>query len=76
MIILVTLITLYDDNPDNPDNPDNHILGQAQPFCVVHCDIKPENILLRTPQLSSIKLIDFGSSCITTDPMHSYIQSR
>ncbi|KAG6841209.1 hypothetical protein C0991_000871 [Blastosporella zonata] len=30
---------------------------------IVHCDLKPENVLLRHPSRSAIKVIDFGSSC-------------
>ncbi|KAG5645025.1 hypothetical protein DXG03_007204 [Asterophora parasitica] len=30
---------------------------------IVHCDLKPENVLLRHPSKSAIKVIDFGSSC-------------
>ena len=30
---------------------------------VVHCDLKPENVLLRHPAKSGLKVIDFGSSC-------------
>ena len=30
---------------------------------VIHCDFKPENILLKDPSKSGIKIIDFGSSC-------------
>ncbi len=26
----------------------------------VHCDIKPENVLLKSPKLANIKLVDFG----------------
>ena len=43
---------------------------------VIHCDLKPENILLRHPKRSGIKVIDFGSSCRSTQRMYSYIQSR
>ena len=43
---------------------------------VVHCDLKPENILLRHPRRSAIKLIDFGSSCLSTERKYTYIQSR
>jgi len=43
---------------------------------IVHCDLKPENILLRHPRRSAIKLIDFGSSCLTTERKYTYIQSR
>jgi len=30
---------------------------------VIHCDLKPENVLLCDPEHSYVKLIDFGSSC-------------
>lgn len=31
---------------------------------IVHCDIKPENILLTELNKASLKLADFGSSCL------------
>jgi dual specificity tyrosine-phosphorylation-regulated kinase 1 len=37
---------------------------------------QPENVLLRHPKRSAIKLIDFGSSCRATQRMYKYIQSR
>jgi len=43
---------------------------------IIHCDIKPENVLLREPRRSDIKLIDFGSSCLASNMPYSYIQSR
>lgn len=54
---------------------------------IVHCDIKPENIMLLfppdysplQPQVSyktRVKIIDFGSSCVKTETIFSYIQSR
>jgi dual specificity tyrosine-phosphorylation-regulated kinase 1 len=43
---------------------------------IIHCDLKPENILLRHPKRSALKLIDFGSSCIATKKMYTYVQSR
>lgn len=43
---------------------------------VIHCDLKPENILLRHPKRSGIKVIDFGSSCLSNKQMYQYIQSR
>lgn len=30
---------------------------------VIHCDLKPENVLLAAPNKGEIKVIDFGSSC-------------
>ncbi|KAF9971176.1 hypothetical protein BGZ73_005927 [Actinomortierella ambigua] len=43
---------------------------------VVHCDLKPENVLLKHPTKSSIKVIDFGSSCLEHEKVYTYIQSR
>jgi serine/threonine protein kinase len=43
---------------------------------IIHCDLKPENILLKHPKKSAIKVIDFGSSCYTTERLYKYIQSR
>jgi serine/threonine protein kinase len=43
---------------------------------LVHCDLKPENILIKSYSRCEIRVIDFGSSCFTTDNLSSYIQSR
>ena len=43
---------------------------------VIHCDLKPENILLVNPKRSTIKIIDFGSSCKFGEGTYLYIQSR
>ncbi|GEQ71840.1 hypothetical protein JCM33374_g5526 [Metschnikowia sp. JCM 33374] len=53
---------------------------------VIHCDLKPENIMIRLPsnyrpgesnvEGFDVKLIDFGSSCFETETSFSYIQSR
>lgn len=53
---------------------------------VIHCDIKPENIMMKVPphfnpdNLSEdsvvIKIVDFGSSCFTNEISYLYIQSR
>ncbi|PSK41488.1 hypothetical protein C7M61_001171 [Candidozyma pseudohaemuli] len=54
---------------------------------VIHCDVKPENIMIKLPldydphdgslpTEFTVKLIDFGSSCFENDTSYSYIQSR
>ncbi|KAH7905441.1 hypothetical protein BJ138DRAFT_773101 [Hygrophoropsis aurantiaca] len=43
---------------------------------IVHCDLKPENVLLRHPAKSALKVIDFGSSCFEHEKIYTYIQSR
>ena len=43
---------------------------------IIHCDVKPENITIASYSRASVKLIDFGSSCFTSDHLSSYIQSR
>lgn len=56
-----------------------HTLLQLEinkPYPIIHCDIKPENILLKNENRSGIRLIDFGSACYTNRRIHHYIQSR
>ena len=43
---------------------------------IIHCDIKPENILFSNITLDGIKIIDFGCSCYFGKILYSYIQSR
>lgn len=43
---------------------------------VIHCDLKPENILLVHSARSKLKIIDFGSSCLSQSQLYQYIQSR
>lgn len=48
---------------------------------VIHCDLKPENIMLkysanRSELPTCIKLIDFGSACYAAKKMFKYVQSR
>ncbi|CAG8509931.1 3123_t:CDS:2 [Paraglomus occultum] len=51
-------------------------LSLLQRHNIVHCDLKPENVLLKHPTKSSIKVIDFGSSCFENEKVYTYIQSR
>ncbi|XP_053974421.1 dual specificity tyrosine-phosphorylation-regulated kinase 2-like [Hylaeus volcanicus] len=43
---------------------------------IIHCDMKPENVLLKQQRRSGIKVIDFGSSCYENQRVYTYIQSR
>jgi dual specificity tyrosine-phosphorylation-regulated kinase 2/3/4 len=42
----------------------------------VHCDVKPENIVLEPGSDNRVRLIDFGSGCTDGQSHFSYIQSR
>jgi len=43
---------------------------------IIHCDMKPENILLKSKDKSGIKVIDLGSSCFSDQRIYTYIRSR
>jgi dual specificity protein kinase YAK1 len=43
---------------------------------IVHCDLKPENIMLQSTTSPQIKIIDFGSACLEHQAVYTYIQSR
>ena len=43
---------------------------------LIHCDLKPENVLLKHPTRSDVVIIDFGSATFFKEKQHTYIQSR
>ena len=43
---------------------------------VVHCDLKPENVLMCDPKKPNVRVIDFGSSVAPGGVLHKYAQSR
>mmetsp|Transcript_1363 Transcript_1363/g.2598 ORF Transcript_1363/g.2598 Transcript_1363/m.2598 type:complete len:635 (-) Transcript_1363:231-2135(-) len=51
-------------------------LGFLRRRSVIHCDLKPENVLMRLKNRSHIKVIDFGSACFASEKAFTYIQSR
>ena len=40
---------------------------------LIHCDLKPENIMIKSYSRSEVKIIDFGSSCYIHDHLSSYV---
>ncbi|GBC09926.1 hypothetical protein RclHR1_09200011 [Rhizophagus clarus] len=49
------------------------VLNEAR---IIHCDLKPENVLLKNLESPTIKVIDFGSACHERQTVYTYIQSR
>jgi len=53
-----------------------HALAFLHGLGILHCDVKPENVLLKSYSRCEVKLIDLGSSCLASDPPAGYVQSR
>ncbi|PWA63422.1 Protein kinase, catalytic domain-containing protein [Artemisia annua] len=43
---------------------------------IIHCDLKPKNILIKSYSRCEIKVIDLGSSCFENNRLSMYVQSR
>jgi dual specificity tyrosine-phosphorylation-regulated kinase 2/3/4 len=51
-------------------------LAQMHSLNIIHCDLKPENIAFKNSNKSSIRILDFGSSCFADMMIFTYIQTR
>lgn len=43
---------------------------------IIHCDMKPENVIFTDDKYERIKIIDFGASCTSCASGFTYVQSR
>ena len=51
-------------------------LAKLHEMNIIHCDVKPENILISDEGNNKIKLIDFGSCCFQHENPTFYMQTR
>ena len=54
-------------------------LTMLQRLRLIHCDLKPDNILMRPTEdgsIDRIDLIDFGTSCFEGGELYMYVQTR
>jgi serine/threonine protein kinase len=40
-----------------------HGLSHLKKIGIIHCDLKPENVMFTDSSRSTVKIVDFGSAC-------------
>lgn len=51
-------------------------MNQMKKVGVIHCDLKPENLIFTDKTKTKLKVIDFGSSCFNYKEGFTYVMSR
>jgi serine/threonine protein kinase len=51
-------------------------LSYLKKIAIIHCDLKPENIMFTDTTLQEVKIVDFGSACNNYRKGYKYVQSR
>jgi serine/threonine protein kinase len=50
-----------------------HALDHLKEIGIIHCDLKPENVLFTNSNYDQVKIIDFGSACTDFKAGFSYV---
>lgn len=51
-------------------------LSHLKKIGIIHCDLKPENVMFTNQAREKIKIVDFGSACADYKSGFKYVQSR
>ena len=53
-----------------------HGLAHLKKIGIIHCDLKPENVMFADEAKTTVKIVDFGSACTEYKSGFTYVQSR
>lgn len=48
-------------------------LSHLKKIGVIHCDLKPENIMFTDSECKTVKIVDFGSACTDSKTGFKYV---
>ena len=51
-------------------------LAHLKKLSIIHCDLKPENVMFTDETATAVKIVDFGSACTDYKSGFQYVQSR